>query len=228
MIQCLPIRIGGFQDQACLALFVWSSGLWRPWFPLKGDLGQSLFLQQFFLLILESSGSADFECRSDHPAGFRMAASAYSNMRLGGLAGGSCLSLLWWAAGSVRVQLLCPIFIRSRGSITDQVSFPCQGRYFPVTRPVTLEDDGNGGGVSDSKTVSSGRCSSGSGAVWVFCLAPGGLLGIFWTPFGRRVFLRGALGLPWPPLWAWALPAPVGGCGWSLFVPFPVLILVST
>jgi hypothetical protein len=43
----LPIRIGGFQDQACLALFVWlssSSGLWRLWFLLKGDLGQPLFL----------------------------------------------------------------------------------------------------------------------------------------------------------------------------------------
>jgi hypothetical protein len=119
-IQCLPIRIGGFQDQACLALFVWSSGpsgLWCLWSPLKGDLGQPLFLPRFFLLILESPVSADFGRCSDHPAGFCMAASAYSNMRLGDLAGGSCLSLLWRAAGSVRVQLLCPIFIRSRGSI---------------------------------------------------------------------------------------------------------------
>jgi hypothetical protein len=65
-----------------------------------------------------------------------------------------------------------------------------------VTRPVTLEDDGDGGGVDGTKAVSSGRCSLGSGAVWVFCFASGGLLGVLWTPFERRVFIRGALGLP--------------------------------
>jgi hypothetical protein len=57
-------------------------------------------------------------------------------------------------------------------------------------------------------------------------------LGASWESFGllsgERFFLRGALGLPWPPLWAWALPALVGGRRRSLFVPFPVLILVST
>jgi hypothetical protein len=95
-----------------------------------------------------------------------------------------------------------------------QVSFPCQGRYSPVTRPVTLEDNGDGGGVNDSKTVSSGRCSSGSGAVWVFCFAPGGLLGIVWTPFGRWV----SSGVPWvspcPPLGpglCWPLWGAAGG-----------------
>jgi hypothetical protein len=74
-IQCLPIWIGGFQDQACLALFVWSSGpsgLWRPWSPLKGDLGRPLFLPRFFLLILESLGSADFGRRSDYSANLRV------------------------------------------------------------------------------------------------------------------------------------------------------------
>jgi hypothetical protein len=49
--QCLRTWIGGFQHQACLALLVWSSGpsgLWRPWFPLKGDPGRPLFLPWFF------------------------------------------------------------------------------------------------------------------------------------------------------------------------------------
>jgi hypothetical protein len=68
-----------------------------------------------------------------------------------------------------------------------------------VTWLVTLEDDGNGGGVNGTKTVSSGRCSSGSGSVWVFCLASGGLLGVIRTPFERRVFLWGAPGLPLAP-----------------------------
>jgi hypothetical protein len=97
-----------------------------------------------------------------------------------------------------------------------------------VTRAVMLEDDGDGGGVDYSKTMSSGRCSSGSGAVWVFCLAPGGLLVVFRTPFGRRVFLRGALGFPWPPLGAWAPLDPVGGRGRSPCFPFPGLIPFST
>jgi hypothetical protein len=80
-----------------------------------------------------------------------------------------------------------------------------------VTRPVALEDDGDGGGVNGTKTVSSDRCSSGSGAVWVFCLASGGLLGIFWTPFERRVFLRGAPGLPLAPSWCLGAAGPCGG-----------------
>jgi hypothetical protein len=129
-----------------------------------------------------------------------------------GLAGGSCLSLLWQAAGSVQSPAFLPHIHQVEGIY--QVSFPCQGRYSPMTRPVTLVDDGDSGGVDGSKTVSSGRCSSASGAVWVFCLASGGLLGVFWTPFGRTVFLRGALGLPWPPLGpglCWPLWGPAGG-----------------
>jgi hypothetical protein len=155
-----------------------------------------------------------------------MAMSAYSNMRLGGLAGGSCLSPLWRAAGPVQSKASLPHIHQVEGIY--QVSFPRQGRYSPVTRPVTLEDDG--GGVDGSKTVSSGRCSSGSGAVWVFCLASGGLSGVFWTPFRRRVFLRGALGLPMPPLGAWAPLASVGGpravSMFSLSWPDPVFHLV--
>jgi hypothetical protein len=64
--------------------------------------------------------------------------------------------------------------------------------------------------------------------VWVFCLASGGLLGVFWTPFERRVFLRGAPGLPLAPFGAWVPLAPVGGRGQSPFFPFPDLIPVST
>jgi hypothetical protein len=78
-------------------------------------------------------------------------------MRLEGLAGGSCLSPLWWAAGSVQSLASLPHIHQVEGIY--QVSFPCQGRYSPVIRPVTLE--GDGGGVDGSKTVSSDRCSSG-------------------------------------------------------------------
>jgi hypothetical protein len=48
-----------------------------------------------------------------------------------GLAGGSCLSHLWWAAGSVFSPASLP-HIHQVGGIY-QVSFPCQGRYSPVT-----------------------------------------------------------------------------------------------
>jgi hypothetical protein len=44
---CLHIRIGGFQEQACLVSFglvmAGLSSLCRPWFPLKGDHGRPLF-----------------------------------------------------------------------------------------------------------------------------------------------------------------------------------------
>jgi hypothetical protein len=138
-------------------------------------------------------------------------------MRLEGLAGGSCLSPPWQAAGSIRIQLLCHKFIRSEGIL--QVSFPCQGRYTPATLPVTLEDDGDGNGAKDG--ASSDRCSSGSGTVWVFCLASGGLSGIIWTPFERKVFLRDALGLPLAPTWGLGASGlcvgAAGGLHFSLF-----------
>jgi hypothetical protein len=99
-------------------LVVGPFGPLAPAVSVEGGPQAAAVFATVFLLILKFPGSADFGRRSDHPAGFRMAASAYFNMRLGGLAGGSGLSLLWRAAGSVRVQLLCPIFIGSRGSIS--------------------------------------------------------------------------------------------------------------
>jgi hypothetical protein len=92
------------------------------------------------------------------------------------------------------------------------VRFPYQGRYPPATRPDTLED-GDVDGAKDG--TSSDRCSSGSGAVWVFCLASGGLSGIIWIPFERRVSSGAPLGSLWPLLGAWVLPAPM--------YPFPFL-----
>jgi hypothetical protein len=98
-------------------------------------------------------------------------------MRLEGLAGGSCLFPPWWAAGSVKGPASLPQIHQVVG--ISQVSFPYQGRYSPATRPVTLEDDGDDGGVDGAKDgASSDRCSSGSGTVWVFCLASGGLSGV--------------------------------------------------
>jgi hypothetical protein len=70
-----------------------------------------------------------------------------------------------------------------------------------------------------------------AGAVWVFCLASGGLSGIIWTPFERKVFLQDAPGLPLAPPWGlgpWVPLAPVWG-PWAVSAfPFPNLILLST
>jgi hypothetical protein len=57
-------------------------------------------------------------------------------------------------------------------------------------------------------------------AVWVFCLASGGLSGIMWTPFERKVFLWDTPGLPLAPPGAWVPPAPVWGHGRSPLFPF--------
>jgi hypothetical protein len=67
-----------------------------------------------------------------------------------------------------------------------------------------LEDDGDDGGVDGAKDrESSDRCSSGSGAVLVLCLASGGLSGVIWTPFERKVFFSRTPQVSlWPPLGA--------------------------
>jgi hypothetical protein len=89
---------------------------------------------------------------------------------------------------------------------------PLPRRYPPATRPDTLEDDSGDYDVNGFKDgTSSDRCSSGSGAVWVFCLASGGPLGVIWFPFERRVSSGAPLGSLWPLPGAWAPPAPVWG-----------------
>jgi hypothetical protein len=52
----------------------------------------------------------------------------------------------------------------------------------------------------------------GIGSSWVFCLASGGLSGVYWFPL-KKSFLRDALGLPLAPLGAWAIPVPVWAAG---------------
>jgi hypothetical protein len=145
-------------------------------------------------------------------------------MRLECLAGGSCLSAPWRAASSVKSPASLPQIHQVEG--ISQVSFPYQGRYSPATWPVTLEDDGDDGGVDGAKDgASSDRCSSGSGAVWVFCHASGGLSGLL----SRERFSYGTpLVSLWPPLGAWAPPAPVWGLQAVSAFSFHNLVLDST
>jgi hypothetical protein len=81
-----------------------------------------------FLLIMDSSSSADFGRRSKHPTGFRMAASAYSNMWLGG--SGSWLLSFPPVAGRWLCQspACLPHIYQVEGIY--QVSFPCR-EVFP-------------------------------------------------------------------------------------------------
>jgi hypothetical protein len=127
-------------------------------------------------------------------------------IRLESLTGGPCLSSPWWAAGSVQYPASLPKIHQVRW--IHQERFPYQGRYPPTTWPDTVEDDGDDDdidGVKDGKF--SDRCFSGSDAVWAFCLASGGLSGIIWIPFERRV----SSGTPLGSLWAWVPPDPVWG-----------------
>jgi hypothetical protein len=74
-------RIGGFQDQARLALFVSPVGALRasgaPGFRRRGTSGGRCFRHGLFL-ILESFSSADFGRRPKHSSGFRLAANSYA------------------------------------------------------------------------------------------------------------------------------------------------------
>jgi hypothetical protein len=103
------------------------------------------------------------------------------------------------------IQLLCLKFIRPGESLRR--GSPTRGgvpqRHGLIRLKTTATTTG-------SKT-SSDRCSSGSGAIWVFCLASGGLSGVIWIPFERRVSFGGPLGSLWLLLGAWAPPAPVWG-----------------
>jgi hypothetical protein len=119
-------------------------------------------------------------------------------IRLESLTGGSCLSSLWWDDGSVQYPAFLPHIHQVRGDPSGEVPLPG-----PLTRPGTIDGDGDG--------LFSDRCSLGSGAVWMFCLASGGLSGVFWVPFERRVPFGAPLGSLWAPFGAWAPLAPVWG-----------------
>jgi hypothetical protein len=104
------------------------------------------------------------------------------------------------------IQLLCHKLIRP--GVIPQERFPYQGRFPPSTRPDAVEDDGVDG---DEDGMFSDKCISGSGAVWAFCLASGGLSGVIWVPFERRVSFQDAPGLPLGPLWALGTSGPCVG-----------------
>jgi hypothetical protein len=120
-------RSGEFQDQARMGLFVlpcgvfWASGTCGSMLGYHGRPlcfhGLSLILGFVFSVEL-----------GRHPYSLRM--------RLEGLAGGSCLSPPWGAAGSVKSPASLPQIHQVEG--ISQVSFPYQGRYSPATRPVAI------------------------------------------------------------------------------------------
>jgi hypothetical protein len=183
-------RSGGFQDQARLGLFVLLFGaLWA-----SGTCGSCTGVPRATTVV--PWPVPDPGVRLFHSL----------QIRLQSLTGGSCLSSPWWAAGSVQYPASLPHIHQVRG--IPQERFPYQGRYPPVTQPDTLEDNDDDR-VKDG--MSSDRCSSGSGAVWAFCLASAGLLGVIWIPFERRVSFGTPMASLWPLLGAWAPPAPVWG-----------------
>jgi hypothetical protein len=211
-------RSGGFQDQARLGLFVlpcgvfWASGACRSVLMNHGRPlcfhGLSLILGLAYPVELGRS-----------PCSLRM--------RLEGLAGGSCLSPPWRAAGSVKSPASLPQIHQVEGIC--QVSFPYQGRYSPATWPVMLEDDGDDGGVDGGKTgcllIGAVQDQAQFGC---FVLQ----LGVSRASFGllsrERFFLRDALGLPLAPPWGLGTSYPCGGPQAVSVFPFPNLILVST
>jgi hypothetical protein len=78
-----------------------------------------------------------------------------------------------------------------------------------LTRPDTVEDYGDDDVDGDENGTFSDRCISGSGTIWAFCFASGGLSGVIWVPFERRVPFGTPLGSRWAPFGAWAPPVPV-------------------
>jgi hypothetical protein len=119
-------RSGGFQDQARMGLFVLPCGvLWA-----SGACGSALGYHGRPLCFPWSVPDPE-TCFSVElglcPCSLRM--------WLEGLTGGSCLSPPWRAAGSVQSSASLPHIHQVEGIY--QVSFPCQGKYSPASRPVT-------------------------------------------------------------------------------------------
>jgi hypothetical protein len=189
-------RSGGFQDQARMGIFVLPLA---PVVPVLGYHGRPLCFHGLSLIL-----------------GFVLP------LNLG--------IILVHSGYGWRVWQVAPVFplhggllIRSESSFSATNSsgegdptgeVPLSGRDSPATQADTLEvdgDNGNGNGNGAKDGTSSDRCSSGSGAVWVFCLASGGLSGVIWTPFERKVFLRDAPGLPLAPPWGLGASGPCVG-----------------
>jgi hypothetical protein len=191
-------RSGGFQDQARMGLFIlpcgvfWASGTCGSVLGYHGRPlcfhGLSLILGFVFPLNLDAVHSA-------------------------------CGGRVWQVApvfplcGGPLVLLKSPASLPQICQVEgiSQVSFPYQGRYSPATRPVTLEDYGDDGGVDGTMDQVQFGC---------FGLRPG----VSRASFGLLSREGCSSGVPrvspWPPLGAWGPPAPLGGRGWSSFFPF--------
>jgi hypothetical protein len=111
----------GMPGSFCLV--VGPFGPLAPVVSVEGGPRAAAVFATVFLLILESPGSADFGRRSDHPAGFCIAAPT---------------STCGWGSGRwlrhfppVAGCWLCPASLPHIHQVEgiSQVSFPCQGRY---------------------------------------------------------------------------------------------------
>jgi hypothetical protein len=105
---------------------------------------------------------------------------------------------------------------------------PHQVRPDAVEEVGDVIDDSDNNVDGDKDGASSDRCIPGSGTVWAFCLASGGLSGVIWVSFERRAPLRTPLGSLRAPFGPWALPAPVWGPRVASAFSKPTLILGST
>jgi hypothetical protein len=121
------------------------------------------------------------------------------------------------------IQLPYHKFFRPGGSLRR--GFPTRGGIPQRHSLIRLKMTATTATGSKSSFV---RCSSGSGAVWAFGLASGGLSGVIWIPFERRVPSGTPLGSLWALLGAWVPPALVWGPRAAWLFPIPSLILDST
>jgi hypothetical protein len=70
-------------------------------------------------------------------------------MRLEGLAGGSCLSPPWRAAGSVKSPASLPQICQVEGDLLGE--FPLSGKVLPSDTACYAADNGDDGGVDGAK-----------------------------------------------------------------------------